>query len=95
MRLIWKPVKNLIVDAIDENCFLFKFTARGDLDRVFEGRPWFFERHVLLLDEIGLSTSPQNMVLETTPFWIHLYDLPIAAWREGIVRKLASRVGEV
>lgn len=35
------------------------------------------------------------MVLEATSFWIRLYDLPIAAWREGIVRRLASRVGEV
>lgn len=79
MRLIWKPAKTLIVDIIDDNCFLFKFATRGDLDQVLEGRPWFFERHVLLLEEVGLSAPPRSLVLETTPFWIRFYDLPIAA----------------
>lgn len=95
MRLVCKPAKTLIVDTIHDNCFLFKFTARGDIDHVLEGRPWFFERHVLLLEEVRLSAPLQNIVLETTPFWIRLYDLPIAAWCESIVRKLASCVREV
>lgn len=49
MRGIWRPVKNLIVNCIDDNCFLFKFQGRSDIDRVLEGRPWFFDRYVLIL----------------------------------------------
>lgn len=79
MKLIWKPAKNMIINTVDENCFLFKFAGRGDLDRVHKGRPWFFDRHVVLLDEIGVSTPPRRQVLETTPFWIRLYDLSISA----------------
>lgn len=92
---IWKSAKDLTVDTIDNNCFLFKLSGRGDIDRILEGRRWFFERHVLLLEEIGPAAQPRNMVLETTPFWLRLYDLPISAWRERIVQRLASRVGEV
>lgn len=79
LKLIWKPAKSLSVETIDDNCFLFNFTGRGDLDHVLEGRPWFFERHVLLIDEIGLSVSSRNQVLESTPFWIQQYDLPISS----------------
>lgn len=92
---IWKPVKDLMVDSIDSNCFLFKLSGRGDIDRILEGRPWFFERHVLLLEEIGPAAQPRNWVLQTAPFWMRLYDLPISAWRESTVQKLASRVGTV
>lgn len=70
----------MIVEIIDDNCLLFKFVARGDLDRVIEGRLWFFDRHVQLLDEVGHSAPPRSLVLETTSFQIRLYDLPISAW---------------
>lgn len=79
MRLIWKPAKDMSIDTIDDNCFLFKFVSCSDLDRFIEGRPWFFDRHILLLEEIGLSATPRSRVLETMPFWLWLYNLPIAA----------------
>lgn len=44
MRLIWKAIKTVEVDTIDENYFLFKFQSRADSDRVLEGKPWFFNR---------------------------------------------------
>lgn len=47
----------MIVDHIDQNCFLFKFQGRGDVDRVLEGRPWFFDGHVLLLEEVYMPSS--------------------------------------
>lgn len=59
--------------------FLFKFQGRGDIHRVLEGRPWLFNKHVLLLDEVCLAAQPQSMALDTTPFWLWLYDLPISA----------------
>lgn len=83
------------MDTVDNNYFLFKLAGRGDIDCILEGRPWFFEKHVLLLEEIGPAAQPQSMVLSTTSFWLRLYDLPISAWRESMVRRLASRVGEV
>lgn len=95
MKEIWKSTKELIVDFIDDNCFLFKFQGRGDIDHVLEGRPWFFKRHLLSLNEVGPKAQPRNMMLETTPLWLHLYDLPISTWRESIVQKLAGRVGSV
>lgn len=82
---IWKSAKSLIVDTVDNNFFLFKLAVRGDIDRILEGRSWFFKRHVLLLEEIGPAAQPQGMVLNATPFWLRLYDLPISAWRESTV----------
>lgn len=95
MRNLWKPAKDLTVDAMDENCLLFIFQGRGDIDRVLEGRLWFFDKHMILLEEVGMSTQVKNLALETTPIWLRLYDLPIAGWRESVVRKLATRVGKV
>lgn len=77
MRNIWKPAKNLIVDVVDDNCLLFKFRGKGDRDQVMEGRPWLFDKQVLLHEEVDLSAQLRKMVIETTPFWIRLYDLPI------------------
>lgn len=59
--------------------FFLSLPDRGDLDLVLEACPWIFKRHVLLLDEIGVSAPPRSQVLETTPFWIRLYDLLISA----------------
>lgn len=65
MRGLWKPAKDLTVNAMDANCLLFRFQGRGDIDRVLKGRPWCFDKHVLLLEEVDLSAQLRNMVLET------------------------------
>lgn len=68
MKSVWRPIKTMVVDTIEENCFLFKFHGRADADRVLEGRPWFFNKHILLLEEASVEIQPRKLVLATTPY---------------------------
>lgn len=95
MKSIWKLVKTVVVDTIDENCLLFKFHSRADVVRVLEGRPWFFDKHVFMIAEASGETQPSKLIMNATPFWLRIYDLPINAWKENTISRLVQQAGHV
>lgn len=61
---------------------------------MLRGGPWAFEKALLALKEPG-SKQPSRIVVDTIPFWIRVYDLPVdamtietaeAIYREGFWR---------
>lgn len=95
MKTLWKPLKGVDMDIISDNRFLFTFYNRIDKEQVLERRPWTFEKHVLLLQEINSMDQPSKITLKTTVFWLRMYDLPIGAMKEHILHRLGSKAGHV
>lgn len=62
---------------------------------VIEGRMWFFDKHVFLLEEIGGDAEPRNNILETSPFWLRIYDLLIRVSYESLISRSDRQAGEV
>lgn len=83
----------MISKILEDNKFLFTFYSRADIDQVLDRRPWTFDNNILMLQEISGEQQPRNIVLNSTNFWIRLYDLPIGALKEDIVTRLGRQVG--
>lgn len=54
------PSKGMDVREIDTKLFLFQISHWKDLDRVVEGEPWFFDRHVGVLKPVTDSQVKQG-----------------------------------
>lgn len=91
---IWKTIKKMEAKSIAETCFLFKIQNRADADKVL-GLAMVLHKHLFLLTEVGGEVQPRKQILETSLFWLHIYNLPNGAWRESLIRRLARREGEV
>ncbi|XP_041010287.1 uncharacterized protein LOC121254353 [Juglans microcarpa x Juglans regia] len=75
--------------------FLIEFQLLSDKEKVLGGRPWFFNRNLVSLQEID-ETIPLNSVkFQFEPFWVQLHGLPLAAMSEEIGENLASSIGHV
>ncbi|WRX30653.1 protein of unknown function DUF4283 - like 10 [Theobroma cacao] len=51
MGAAWQLQGRLTVNVIGDNKFLFAFSMKGDYDRVIKGKPWCFDRSLLVLKE--------------------------------------------
>ncbi len=63
---IWRLVGRLFLKEIQEHVRLFEFTEEGDKQRVLGGRPWSYDRTLLVLNEFDGRISPSDGFLLLT-----------------------------
>lgn len=68
MRTLGRPLKGVDMAVIGDNRFLFTFYNRPDIDHVLERRPWTFEKHVLLMEEINPYEQPSKVHINKAVF---------------------------
>lgn len=95
MKTLWRPRKGMEIDILSYNKFMFTFYWKGDVERILKGRPWMFDKHVLLLQQIQAMEQPSQVILDKATYWIRLYDLPVGDMNENVIAKLASKAGRV
>lgn len=63
---------------IRENPFLFSFDIKEDYVRVREGRPWCFDRSLIVLKEFDEDLMElEEVKLGREVLWIHVLGLPM------------------
>lgn len=92
---IWSLKNGVVICAIGANLFLFQFFHWKDREKILLGRPWCFENKLIVLQEMDKDYIPADMVLNFSPFWIRLYDVPFGYRSEERVCAIAKSVGPV
>jgi hypothetical protein len=59
--------KKSFFKEIQDNLWLFEFDEDSDRKCVLEGRPWCYERSLLILNEFDWKTPPSQMEFNSTP----------------------------
>lgn len=95
MKKLWNPAKGLICRDMGANLISFQFHSKRDMDRVLEMAPWQFNKHILVLNLISREVQPSLMCFNRTPFWIRIYDVPMAGRNESALSQIGNRFGEV
>lgn len=55
---LWRTTGRVIFRELQEKIWLFEFVDEADKRRVMVGRPWSFDRHILMLNEFEGGVSP-------------------------------------
>ncbi|KAL8473347.1 hypothetical protein ACS0TY_030250 [Phlomoides rotata] len=95
MKKVMKPANRSTAKEVGHNLFSFQFRSKADLRDVLTMEPWHFDKHLLVLKELDMGEQPSTSQLQHTPFWICLYDLPMAARTMAHVSAIASRCGDM
>ncbi|XP_059458343.1 uncharacterized protein LOC132187940 [Corylus avellana] len=90
---IWRTVRRVVFKEILENIWLFEFEIEADKRRVMEGRPWSFDRQILVLNEFDGSISPSLMAFQHSPFWVQVHDMPLFCMTKGVGKKIGESLG--
>ncbi|XP_038710923.1 uncharacterized protein LOC120005387 [Tripterygium wilfordii] len=95
MRTIWKPVKGLEISIVGENLFLFRFFAKGDLNKVIEGSSWTFDKNPLLLTKYDGNLRMCDVAFDTLQIWVRFYNIPFKMMNEIVMLQIGAAMGEV
>lgn len=91
---LWRPLGQVIFQAVQEHLWIFEFSDGDDKRRVMEGRPWLFDRYILILNEFDGSKAPTQMEFLHSPLWVQVHDMPLIYMSKEVGRKISSSLGE-
>jgi hypothetical protein len=63
-------VGSVVFKEVHENTWIFEFSVKEDKERIMEGRPWSFDRHIVILNELDGNVPPSLMEFNYSPFWV-------------------------
>jgi hypothetical protein len=65
---------------LQDNMWIFEFSELVDKERVMEGRPWSYDRQILVLNEFDGSTPPSKMDFTQSPIWVQVHEMPLVVY---------------
>jgi hypothetical protein len=92
---IWHTRGHLFFKEIQDNLWLFEFSDEEDQWRVLEGRPWSYDRTLLILNVFDSKIPPSQMVFDSSPIWIQIHDMPMGCMNRAVARKIGESLGRV
>jgi hypothetical protein len=68
MLSIWRTAGLVVFKEVQDNVWLLEFVEYDDKKRVLKGRPWSFDRQILVLNDFDRSIVPSQMQFTRSPF---------------------------
>jgi hypothetical protein len=92
---IWRTVKDVFFKEIHDNLWLFEFEEEEGRRKVLEGRPWSYDRTILIIEEMEGRKPPSQMTLHHTPIWLQVHDMPLECMNRGVGMNIGESIGQV
>ena len=61
---------------------------------MLKGRPWSFDKSLLVVQEYNTETRPSRISFDHSPFWIRILDLPRAAMTGKAGEMIGNAIGK-
>ncbi|GLT62155.1 hypothetical protein SLA2020_348130 [Shorea laevis] len=95
MLRLWKPTGTVIFKEVQDHLWIIEFSDGNDKDKVLSGRPWLFDRSLLVLHDFDGITPPSQISFSHSPFWIQIHDMPLVCMNREVGLKIGASMGEV
>ncbi|XP_038699544.1 uncharacterized protein LOC119996822 [Tripterygium wilfordii] len=93
MKGIWKLRQHPSFRDLGGNLYAIVFDNEVDKLKIMEGRPWLFDRHLLVLQEMQSSVPVREIPFDDEVFWVQVHNLPLAAMTEKVGRLIGNSIG--
>lgn len=90
---IWRTISPVVYKEVQDTIWLFEFAESVDKKRVIEGRPWSFDRYILVLDEFDGSIPPSQIKFTHSLFWIQVHDIPLFCMNKAVGLRIGESMG--
>ena len=78
---------------LHDNLWLIEFSNAEDKSRVMEGRPWSFDRQILVLDDYDGKTPPAQMTFDSFIFLVQIHEMPVMCMTKAVGSKIGESIG--
>ena len=80
MQQAWQTIREVKVDAMGENIFMFKFTAKIDKKRAIASGPWLFNGALIVFRESMGVGEVSKQSFTNASFRVQLKNSPLCVW---------------
>ncbi|KAL9437045.1 hypothetical protein AB3S75_022980 [Citrus x aurantiifolia] len=95
LQQTWRTLKEVKIESLGSNIFMFKFAAEADKRRVIMGGPWHFDRALIVLTKPRGIGEISKQSFDYVSFWVQIRNVPIACMEKGFLHELGGKIGEV
>jgi hypothetical protein len=92
---IWRIVGSVKFKELKDNIWVFEFSDDRDKMRVLDGRPWSFDRQILVLNDFDGSKPPSQLEFNHSAFWVQVHDMPLLCMNKNVGTKIGNSLGEL
>ncbi|KAL0385878.1 UNVERIFIED_CONTAM: hypothetical protein Sradi_2982100 [Sesamum radiatum] len=79
---------------ITKDRFCVKFNHRLDMKRALDGRPWVFDKNLVLLETIGESENTAQVCLDWNPFNVFVHDIPLSHQTKNVAELIGNKISQ-
>lgn len=98
-KIMFAELSNVSGDVssrvLGDNRFMLEFTSESSLNYVLRGGPWTFKEDTLIVVRYDGLSRLFEVIIESIPIWIRIYDIPMRMMTIGFVNALGAKVGKV
>ncbi|XP_024036844.1 uncharacterized protein LOC112096879 [Citrus clementina] len=95
LQQVWRTFKEVKIDSLGNNIFMFKFAKEADKKRVLSGGPWHFDRALIVLTEPKGIGEVSKQAFTDVPFWVQIRNIPMACMERDFLQELEGMIGKV
>ncbi|KAK9985095.1 hypothetical protein SO802_034620 [Lithocarpus litseifolius] len=94
-RPLWRTKRGFNVTVGGENILLFAFELEVDAERVIQGEPWAFDRHLVVFEKFEGYVPIHTLGFKTTAFWVQIHNLPFPLQTVETAFSIGETMGRV
>jgi hypothetical protein len=91
---VWRLRSGIEYSEKGKNYYMFTLFSKGDYDFVMRGGPWIFNQNAMLVKELNDAAQPSEIVLNSVPVWVRIYDVPWGKQTEVWGRRYGDGLGK-
>lgn len=94
MDKVWHVSKPTMFKIVGRNIFTITFATKTDKYKVLDGKPWYFDHHLLVLKQLD-NLIPLAMMQFDTELFCQLFNLLITCMKRFYGVQISWYLGEV
>ena len=75
-RPLWHTKASFHITNVGDNILLFTFDQEVDAIKVLLREPWFYDRHLVVIQQFEGNNPIKEVEFNRVKFWIQIHDLP-------------------
>ena len=85
---LWRTKNGFKIQSFGDHKFLLSFNSSEEVDRILEGEPWTFNKHLVVMSRYESESSLQDIRFEKTKLWVQLHGIPMKFMTLEAAKKL-------
>ena len=78
-----------------DHIILFIFDNEEEVEKIMEGEPWSFNKHLVMIKRYDYSIPIKDFVFDHVSLWVQIHDIPTQYLSREIAEKLCEATGVV